>query len=169
MRIESDPDAATMALHFEVERFLVAEAALLDSWSLEAWLELFLPDGRYLVPTTDRPDADPRTDLLLIHDDRFLLGQRVRSLLTRSAHAEWPHSRTRRLVTNVTATAPDADTVLVTANFAVYRMRSGHMDCYVGHYDHTLVRTAGGLRFLERKAVLDLEALRPQGKVSIIL
>lgn len=157
------------ALRFEVEELLSAEADLLDRWELEEWLGLFAPECHYSVPATDRPDGDPAQHTFLIHDDRFLLEQRVRSLLTKTAHAEWPHSRTRRLVTNVRATETDG-VVEVSANFAVYRMRHDLVDTYVGTYRHTLDRHEGGaLRFVHRRAVLDLESLRPQGKVSIIL
>ncbi|MPY93107.1 MAG: p-cumate dioxygenase [Acidimicrobiia bacterium] len=157
------------ALRLEVEEFLYHEADLLDRWDLEPWLELFTEDGQYSVPPTDRPDADPRQHTFLIHDDRFLLGQRVKSLLIKTAHAEWPHSRTRRLVTNVRASEDDAG-VDVVAAFAVYRMRYDLVDTYVGTYRHHLVRgDAGQLLFRHRIAVLDLEALRPQAKVSIIL
>jgi p-cumate 2,3-dioxygenase subunit beta len=163
-RGRSDP-----ALRFEVEELLYHEADLLDRWELEAWLDLFVEDCTYSVPPTDLPDADPLQHTFLIHDDRFLLTQRVRSLLTKTAHAEWPHSRTRRLVTNVRATEHDG-VVEATATFAVYRMRHDLVDCYVGTYRHTLVRADDGdLRFRHRVAVLDLESLRPQAKVSIII
>ena len=158
------------ALRFEVEEFLYHEADLLDRWDLEAWLALFAPgECEYSIPPTDRPDADPRQHTFLVHDDRFLLTQRVKSLLTKTAHAEWPHSRTKRLVANVRA-SEDGDGVDVTANFAVYRVRYDLMDTYVGTYRHHLVRGDGGqLLFRHRKAVLDLDSLRPQAKVSIIL
>jgi p-cumate 2,3-dioxygenase subunit beta len=154
----------------KVEHFLYQEAELLDQWRLHEWLEFFDPQGHYLVPATDRPDGDPARDLFLIQDDRFLLEQRVNSLLTRAAHAEYPHSRTRRMITNIRAHADSPDTLAVTANFAVFRMRSGTVDTYIGQYRHVLVRDDRlGFRFLVRKAVLDLDALRPHGKVSIIL
>jgi p-cumate 2,3-dioxygenase beta subunit len=57
----------------------------------------------------------------------------------------------------------------VTANFAVYRMRFELIDTYVGRYEYTLVRRDGQLKIRERKAILDLEALRPHGKISFIL
>lgn len=157
-------------LRAEVEEFLHWEADVLDSWELELWLELFVDDSVYLVPSTDRPDGDPDRDLFLIQDDRFLLGQRVSSLLGRTAHSENPHSRTRRLVTNVRIDSVDGDTVTAASNFAVYRMRMGDVDCYIGRYEHVLRRGgAAGFQILRRSAVLDLEALRPHGKVSIIL
>jgi p-cumate 2,3-dioxygenase beta subunit len=153
----------------QIEQFLYREASLLDRWRLHEWLDLFAIESRYLVPSNDRPNGDPTRDLFLVQDDRFLLEQRVNSLLTRAAHAEYPQSRTRRLVTNVQAVRQD-ETVLVTANFAIFRMRRGATDTYVGNYRHVVVPDDRlGFQFLERKAVLDLEALRPHGKVSIIL
>ena len=161
--------AGGVVLRNQVETFLFEEAELLDSWRLHEWLELFGGEGRYLVPATDLPDGDPRNDLFLIQDDRFLLEQRVNSLLTRSAHAEYPHSRTRRLIANVRAGQNEGGQVMVAANFAVYRSRNGIFDTYVGHYRHVLERDGDSFRFLVRKAVLDLESLRPQGKISIII
>lgn len=153
----------------EVEHFLYEEAETLDQWRLHEWLDLFLPEGHYLLPSTDLPDGDPGRDLFLVQDDRFLLEQRVNSLMKRSAHAEYPRSRTRRLIGNVRVREEGGD-LRVTANFAVYRVRGGVVDTYVGQYRHVVRRDeAGALRFLERKAVLDLFSLRPHGKVSIIL
>ena len=48
-------------LREQVENFLFKEAALLDEWRLDDWVDLFTEDGRYVVPTTDLPDGDPST------------------------------------------------------------------------------------------------------------
>ena len=63
----------------------------------------------------------------------------------------------------------DGDTIAVTANFAVWRFQHEQSDVYVGQYRHVLVRGSSGLLFRERRAVLDLETLRPHGKLSFIL
>lgn len=160
---------ADAGLRRSVEDFLYHEADLLDEWRLHEWLALFAENGRYLIPSTDKPDGDPTKDLFLVQDDRFLLEQRVNSLQTRAAHAEYPHSRTRRLVTNVKAAETDDGQVAVRANFAVFRARNGTVDTYFGRYLHVLERVEDGFRFATRKSVLDLDALRPHGKVSIIL
>ncbi|MDX2675081.1 aromatic-ring-hydroxylating dioxygenase subunit beta [Streptomyces sp. NY05-11A] len=153
-----------------VERFLYEEAELLDTWRLHEWLELFAPHGQYHVPATDLPDGDPAHDLFLIQDDRFLLEQRVNSLLTRAAHAEYPHSRTRHMITNVRVAETGGGRLSVTANFAVFRIRSGTVDTYVGQYRNIMLQDDDGTFLYEtRKAVLDLDALRPHGKVSVIL
>ena len=102
----------------EIEEFLIDEAALLEEWRLEEWLALMAPDGRYLVPPLDAPDADHRDTLFLIADDRRTLASRVRQLMSGTTWAENPHSRTRRLITNVRLLATDRGEARVTANFA---------------------------------------------------
>ncbi len=165
-----DMVAGLIGLRFELEEFLYREANLLDRWQLEEWLALFSDRGRWLVPSTDLPDGDPARDLFLVHDDLFLLSHRVRGLLTKAAHVEYPHSRTRRLVTNVLPFEAEDGLVGVTANFAVYRMKNQQTHCYVGSYRHLLERGGErGFRFVERTTVLDHDALRPHGKLSFIL
>lgn len=157
-------------LRQEVELFLYEEAALLDAWRLEEWTECLREDVRYLVPSTDRPDSDYRNALFLVSDDYLTLKSRVSQLKGRTAWVENPLSRTRRLVSNVLITDVDGDVISATANFAIWRFHQGACDVYVGRYDHTLVREPDGkLRFRVRKAILDMETLRPHGRLSIIL
>lgn len=153
----------------DVERFLVDEAAMLDEWRLNDWIKLVQEDARYLVPALDTPNADHRNTLFLVCDDYTMLKSRAAQLLGRSTWAESPRSRTRRLVTNFRVLEAQGDEALVTANFAVWRFHLDATDVYVGKYMHKLVRTADGLRFKERRSVLDLETLRPHGKLSFIL
>jgi p-cumate 2,3-dioxygenase beta subunit len=152
-----------------IEDFLFAEAALLDEWRLREWLDLLTEDATYEVPATDTPDGDPRTTLMLIADDITRIRSRVDQLLGKSAWAENPRSRTRRLISNVRIREVEGDRIRVTANFVVYRIRFEQMDTYVGRYEYTLVQRDGGLKIRERRAILDLDALRPHGKVSIIM
>ena len=153
----------------QIEDFLYAEAALLDEWRLQEWLELLTEDVTYSVPATDVPEGDAKSTLFLIADDALRVRSRVRQLLGKSAWAENPRSRTRRLISNVRIRETDGETIRVTANFVVYRMRMDQVDTYVGRYEYTLVQRDGQLKIRERKAILDLEALRPHGKVSFIL
>ena len=153
----------------EIEHFLIDEAALLDEWRLEEWLALIAPDARYLVPSLDAPDADHHDTLFLIADDRRTLASRVRQLLSGTTWAENPRSRTRRLITNVRLLAVEGGEARITANFAVWRFQHEQSDVYVGQYRHVLVRDPSGLLFRERRAVLDLETLRPHGKLSFII
>lgn len=153
----------------DVEDFLYAEAALLDEWRLREWLALTTEDATYEVPSTDVPDGNPQDTLFIIADNADRLRMRVDQLLGKSAWAENPPSRTRRMISNVRIRSVEDDTLRVTANFVVYRMRSGHIDTYIGRYEYTLAHRDGELKIRHRKAILDLEALQPHGKVSIIL
>jgi p-cumate 2,3-dioxygenase subunit beta len=154
-----------------IEAFLFEEAALLDDWRLDEWLELFTEDARYVVPATDLPSGDPKRDLVLIVDDMRRLRGRVARLNDRRAHREFPHSRTRRLITNVrlVGTALGGQDVEVEANFIVYRFRTGAGDPYVGRYRYLLRPHGRSFRIVERRAELDQEALQSHGTVSIIV
>lgn len=155
----------------QVEDFLYAEADLLDSWRLDEWLALFDQErGGYYVPTTDcPPDADPSTTVFLIADDMPKLRSRVEQLLSGLTWAENPRSRTRHIVNNVRIIGREGEVLLARANFVVYRMRFQNIDPYIGTYHYKLIPNNGTFKILERRVVLDLEALRPHGKVSFIV
>lgn len=160
----------TAVTRAQVEDFLYAEADLLDGWRLDEWVALFDQErGGYYIPTTDRPDGDPNTDLFLIADDMPKLRSRVEQLLSGLVWAENPRSRTRHMVNNVRLLGWEGEALLVKANFVVFRMRFQNIDPYVGAYHYKLVPGNGSFTILERRVVLDLEALRPHGKVSFIV
>ena len=152
----------------QVEDFLFREAALLDEWRLDEWLTLFEEGATYEVPTTDRPNEDPARAQFYVSDDYELLSARVKRLKSKHAHAENPHSRTRRLITNVRVGEPAGTSVRVYAAFLIYKIRDGNVDSFVGRYEHTLA-LGDELLFRKRRAVLELEVLRPGGRLSFIL
>ena len=154
----------------EVEDLLYHEAELLDSWKLDDWLKLLTDDATYYIPPNDKPDADHRFTLFTIADDIVRLRERIIRLKDPNCHAEYPPSRTRRLITNVRVTGVEGDTISVAANFVIYRYRRGgqHQD-FVGRYCHKLKRISGLLKIAERRAILDAEELGALGSVSFIL
>ena len=77
----------------KVEQFLYHEARLLDTQQYEAWLELFTDDATYWVPL-ERDQKDPLETSSIIHDDRTLLGLRVKQARHPRAHARLPLART---------------------------------------------------------------------------
>jgi p-cumate 2,3-dioxygenase subunit beta len=157
----------------EAEAFLFHESDLLDSWKLKEWADLFTEDGSYLVPPLEHPEGVPDKDLFLIYDDRQRLEQRALRLLKTTAHVEFPKSKTRRLISNVRVTAIEGEVAHVAANFVVYRSRLDTLDCFPGHAEYEVVVRANQelaeLAFRSKRAVLDLDMLRPHGKLSIIL
>jgi p-cumate 2,3-dioxygenase beta subunit len=154
----------------EIEDLLFSEAALLDDWKLEEWLALFTEDARYLVPATDLPkDAPPEGNLFYIADDYFRIGERVKRLMKKTAFSEHPRSKTRHLVSNVRLLSQSGDECQAGAAFITSRAKGGNMDLYVGSSEYTIVRRDGALRIRSKRCTLDMEALRPHGRISIIL
>lgn len=168
-REESRVSAAQTPTRQEIEDLFYQEAALLDEWRLDEWFELLTEDAIYEVPPTDVPEGDSRNTLFIIADDAVRIRSRVKQLLGKSAWAENPRSRTRRLITNVRVLGAEGEYFLATANFSVHRMRYESVDTYIGRYNYKLIRIDGKLRIRERRAILDNEALRPHGKISFIL
>ncbi len=161
------PNATTRA---EIEDFLYHEAALLDAWKLDEWLTLLTDDCTYRVPSNDAPTSTPAEALFMVADDARRIRERVLRLKDRNAHAEFPHSRTRRMISNVRIVARSENEINVEANFVVYRHRRDEdIRTYVGQYRNVLCVTADGLRIKERNAILDAMELGAMGLVSFIL
>jgi p-cumate 2,3-dioxygenase subunit beta len=154
----------------DAETFLYAEAKLIDDWALKQWAELFTDDGEYLVPPLGAPDAEPGLALFLIYDDRHRLGERALRLLKRTAHAEFPHSKVRHLITNVVVVGVIDGYTRVTCNFVVYRSRFGQTEVFPGHAIYDLqFDSAGSLRIRRKRAAVDTDTLDAQRRISIIL
>jgi 3-phenylpropionate/cinnamic acid dioxygenase small subunit len=166
--MNANAPAISPQLQNEVEQFVYHEAALLDEWRLDEWFALMHPDVEYRVPSPGSDQLDPRHTLQVIHDDHSRLGGRVGRLKSKHAHAESPHSRTRRLVTNVRVN-DDGDELVVQANFHVMRTRLGQLDHFLGSYRFLLVRTEGSFLVRQRIATLDHGIVEAGGTVSIIL
>lgn len=154
----------------EAEDLLFLEADLLDQWQLEDWLALYTEDATYQVPSTDLPPgADAARTLFYIADDHARMVQRVVRLQKKSAHSEWPRSKTRHLVSNVRVGAAEGDETPVSAAFVTFRSKHGVTDTYMGRALYRLTRVDGALRIRAKRCELDLDGLRPHGRVSIIL
>jgi p-cumate 2,3-dioxygenase subunit beta len=160
----------TVVTRQEVEDFLYHEAALLDDWKLNEWQALLTDDAAYYVPPNDQPDSDHRSTLFLVADDRERIRQRIIRINDPNCHAEYPKSRTRRMISNVRILAVEGDLVTVAANFVCYRYRRyERIREYVGGYRYILRRTGDGFRIKERRVLIDAHELGSLGSVSFIL
>ncbi|WP_077328485.1 aromatic-ring-hydroxylating dioxygenase subunit beta [Virgibacillus siamensis] len=153
----------------EIVDFLYKEAYLLDEWKLKEWAALFTDDGTYKVPPLGDPDADARTSLFFIHDDRKRIQDRAERLLKKEAHVEYPHSTTLRNYHNIIVDGLDSDVITVVCNFTVHRTKREVVDAFIGRSTYELVQQDGQLRIKNKKVVLKLDSLRPHGKISLIL
>jgi p-cumate 2,3-dioxygenase beta subunit len=159
-----------MGLRAEVEDFLYREAALLDEWRLEEWLSLLTEDARYLVPPNDVPDGDPKNTLFILSDDIVRIKERIKRLMSPECHAEFPHSRTRRIIGNVRIVEDAGNEITVAANFTCSKFRRyERVRQYVGAYRYVLKRESAGFKIKERRVVIDAHELGSLGTVSFIL
>lgn len=154
----------------DVEDFLFAEADLIDAWKLPDWLELFTDDAHYYVPSTDvEADALPDNNLFYIADDRFRLGERVKRLMKRTAHVEFPHSKIRHIVGNVRILERSGDELKVSTSFIAHRTKNEVTHVYFGTGLYRLVVRDGRFAIREKRSILASDGLRQQGRVSFIL
>ncbi len=154
----------------QVEDFLYHEAALLDEWKLDEWQDLLTDDAGYYVPPNDQLDADHRSTLFLVADDRERIRQRIIRINDPNCHAEFPKSRTRRMISNVRILGSEGDLIAVAANFVCYRFRRyERIREYVGAYRYVLRRAGDSFKIKERRVFIDAHELGNLGSVSFIL
>lgn len=153
----------------DVVDFLYNEAKLLDEWKLNEWAALFTDDGTYIVPPLGDPDASPTESLYYIHDNRSRLQERAERLLKKEAHVEYPHSTTTRNYHNILVNGLDSDVITVACNFTTHRTKREVVDTFIGKTTYELVQENDGLAIKHKKVVLNLDSLRPHGKISLIL
>ena len=154
----------------QVEDFLYHEAALLDDWKLDEWEKLLADDAAYYVPPNDQLESDHRSTLFIVADDRERIRQRVIRINDPNCHAEYPKSRTRRMISNVRIVSVEGDLITVSANFVCYRFRRyERIREYVGGYRYILRQAGHSFRIKERRVLIDAHELGTLGSVSFIL
>jgi p-cumate 2,3-dioxygenase beta subunit len=159
----------------KIEDFLYFEASLLDDWKLDEWLNLLAENCTYQVPSNDAPQSVASKALFMIADDKKRTQERVVRLKDRNAHAEFPHSRTRRFISNVRIVdRKDLDDthskIIVHANFTIHRFRKNDdIRTFVGQYQNELLVSDKTIQITQRKAILDAYELGSMGLVSFIL
>ena len=162
-----------LALHYEIEQFLLYEADLLDERRFEEWLDLFTDEARYFMPIAsnvkfgeeDREFSREKQDSAWMDEGKETLSQRIRQIRTGIHWAEEPKSRISHLVTNlrVVAAEPSADRpdlVRTRCRFLVYRNRQqDEVDLHVGKRHDTLVRAGDSWKISRREILLDQNVL----------
>lgn len=156
----------------QAEDFLFHEAELLDDWKLPEWAALFREDAIYEItsPAAENPaETDPATSLFLVADRIDRIRGRAARLMKKTAHAEYPRSKTRHLVSNVRVASGDAGETRVRANFHVFRTKEETTTSYMGEYRYRIAGTPGTLQIVQKRIILDLNSLYDQGRLTIIL
>lgn len=163
----------TIQTRLAVEDFVYNEADILDRWKLDDWAALWDNPCSYEVTTTGLSDPEttsPENSLFLISDNRFRLEQRIVRLNKDSAHAEYPHSKTRHIFSNVIVRGETESEIKAQVNFVVYRTKRSVTNHYMGYSLYTFAKKGDDtLKIKRKRSILDLEGLVPQGKLSIII
>jgi p-cumate 2,3-dioxygenase subunit beta len=155
-----------------IEDFLYHEAELLDGWRLPEWSALYTDDARYDIASLDAVDptnADPATSLFVLSDDKGRIDSRAKRLMKKTAHAEYPHSKTRHLTSNVRLGPVEGNELCVRANFVVYRSKGDKTTQYMGEMHYRLAIVDGAIKIRRKRCNLDLNTLADQGRLTIIL
>ena len=153
----------------DVEEFLYREAELLDSRRLTEWRELLTEDCHYYVPACDTPaGASADKTLFYIADDgsvdRADQAPVEEDLSRRISALEGASHREQHPLVEVGEEEAQA-----TACFVTYRHQRGNQDIYVGRHHYRFVIDKGALKMREKTSTLHLEALRPHGRITLIV
>lgn len=140
---------------WQVTEFLWHEAELLDRREYREWLQLWLPDGKYVVPT-DYDAVDFEAHINYIYDDQAMRVRRVERLLSGFTTSERPPTRTMRSVSRVRVVAETHDIVETRSSLILVAYRQGRQEVLAGEVSHRVARTSDGLR-LDGKVVRLIE------------
>lgn len=158
---------AEVLRQFEVEHFYTDEAALLDAHQYERWAQLFTDDTHYFMPlrrTRLRRELGNEFtkpgEMAFFDDNKEVLLGRVAKLLTGTAWAEDPPSRTRHLVTNVRVAEDRGEELEVHSNFVLYRTRlKSEETTWIGSRHDLLLRDNGSFLIARRHIFLEQTVL----------
>jgi benzoate/toluate 1,2-dioxygenase subunit beta len=142
----------------EVEKFLYAEARMLDDRDFEGWLECYAPDSEFWMPAWDDDDTlttDPQSEMSLIwYGNRGGLEDRVFRIRTdRSSATSLPEPRTGHNITNVEILSQNGDTAEIRFNWFTLYYRYDTVDTYFGTSFYTL-DISGGRPLIKKKKVI---------------
>lgn len=155
----------------EAEQFLYREARLADAFALEEWEALWTDDAVYHVPVD--PDADPRTHMSIVFDNRGRIATRIKQLQTGRRHSQRPPSRLCRSVTNVEVLGVEGDDTVVGSVVQVLESRDRGTTWWVGRVTHRLRRVPaehGGAELrMAAKTVVLVDSDRPLPTMSFLL
>jgi benzoate/toluate 1,2-dioxygenase subunit beta len=142
----------------DVEKFLYAEARMLDDRDFEGWLECYALDAEFWMPAWDDDEtlsSDPQREISLIwYGNRGGLEDRVFRIRTdRSSATSLPEPRTGHNITNVEIVRQDGDLAEVRFNWFTLYYRYETVDTYFGTSYYTL-DVSGAQPLIKKKKVI---------------
>lgn len=138
----------------KIETFLYDEANLLDRPDLDAWVNLYTPDGTYWMPVIeDQPD--PLNHISLFYDDRVMMEVRRRNFVHPRAASKDHKVRCSHLIGNIRVTGQnDRGDLIVTSNFQALMYYRHEQRLYGGTYEHHLLEDGDSFKIRHKKVQL---------------
>jgi 3-phenylpropionate/cinnamic acid dioxygenase small subunit len=160
--------AVGSSIHNEVTQFLYEEAQALDHRQFDVWAAMLAEDICYTAPLRITRTGPARNDDIVrnarhFDDDYRSLMIRMGRLATKSAWAEDPPSRTRRLVTNILVRDTDREDEFAVISYFLLKRSRYDEDTYKeisGERRDLLRRVAPGTwQIARREIILDQSVL----------
>ena len=131
--------------------FIWAESDMLDHTEYDDWLNLWAPDGVYVIPI-DPKETDFENTLNYAYDDRHMREKRVARLVGGEAISSAPVARTVRSVSRMRLLADDGDRVTVRCAQDLREFRKDRFRQHTSDVTYELLREGDSFR-IQRKIV----------------
>jgi 3-phenylpropionate/cinnamic acid dioxygenase small subunit len=131
--------------------FVWAEADMLDHAEYAAWLDLWTPDGLYIVPI-DAEGEDFDNTLNYAHDDADMRSKRVARLTGGESMSTQPRARTVRNVSRLRILRQDGEAITLRGAQDLRDFRKDAFHQHTADVTWDLVRNGGSWR-IRRKVV----------------
>ena len=129
--------------------FVWAEADLLDHADYAPWLDLWTPDGTYIVPI-DPTTEDFANTLNYAHDDADMRSKRVARLTGGESVSTQPAARTVRSVSRLRVLSDDGQRVLLRGAQDLRDCRKGVYHQHTADITWTLLRHGSSWRIARK-------------------
>lgn len=154
-----------MSFSYEkVQQFLFREARFLDDKDWDSWLDLYLPEVEFWVPSWDddgKLTTDPQKEIsLMYYSKRDGLEDRVFRIRTGKAASCTPEHRTGHNITNIELLETDDQSCTVRFNWITNTLRYNKADQFFGTSTYRIVKDGGDFKIAQKKVILKSDYIR---------
>lgn len=139
------------AVLFEAIALINLEGDLLDQGDFNGWLELWQPEGLYVIPI-DPQETDFKNSLNYAYDDHHMRAKRVHRLYSGESISTTPRARTLRTLSRFRLLAADENQAVVRCAQSLWEHRKGSSRHYAADITYQLQRQ-GSQWMIEQKVI----------------
>jgi len=135
-------------LLWQVTEFLWKEASILDAREYDAWLDLWQPEGLYIIPIQEAEDYSEV--LNLCYDDDKMRRDRITRFQQGFSISSAPAAVTVRTLSRIVIDAVDGDSVVVSCGQHLVEDKFGRQRLWAANVRYTLQSTESGFKLQEK-------------------